>query len=96
MGKGDLKVGKRIDIGGVSAPVIHAMVGSISLVWPWEVMLFRIWPRLFIISKNHYSTKPMAILSFSTPLLVVGRSTYGYQFALIFTKVRGLFRLEDT
>jgi hypothetical protein len=31
MGKGDLKVGKRIDIGGVSAPVIHAMVGSISL-----------------------------------------------------------------
>ena len=38
----------------------------------------------------------MAILSFSTPLLVVGRSTYGYQFALIFSKVRGLFRLEDT
>ena len=95
MGKGDLKVGKRIDIGGVSAPVIHALA-QFHLMWLWEVMLFRIWPRLFIISKNHYSTKPMAILSFSTPLLVVGRSTYGYQFALIFSKVRGLFRLEDT
>jgi hypothetical protein len=44
-----LKVGKEMDIGGAVAPVILAMVGvDFFRTVPWEVMLFRIRPRLFL------------------------------------------------
>ncbi len=65
-----LKAAKQINIGGVSAPVILAMVGIYLLDVavggdvvqdPAQV--------IFIISKNPYSTKPMVILNFYTPSL---------------------------
>ena len=63
-----LEAAERINIGGVSAPVILTMIGSILLDVavggdvvqdPAQV--------IFIISKNPYNTKPTVILIFSTP-----------------------------
>ena len=74
-----LKVGERIEFGGVSAPIILTMVASISLDVavggdvvqdPAQV--------IFIISKNHHCTKPTVILSFSTPAAFQLRPTVGY------------------
>jgi hypothetical protein len=45
----NLKVGKRMDIGGVSALVILAMVGlNFVRTAPWEVMFCIIWPMLVL------------------------------------------------
>ncbi len=44
-----LKDGERFDIGGVSAPVILAMVGlNFVRMALWEVLCFMIWPMLFL------------------------------------------------
>ena len=65
-----LKVGERIDIGGVLALVILAMVG-INFAWYGRGR----WccsgsgPCCFLISKNPHSTRPMVHLIFSTVLL---------------------------
>jgi len=43
-----LKVGEEMDIGGVVAPVIHAMVYlNFVRTASWEVLCFIIWPMLF-------------------------------------------------
>ncbi len=48
-GHESIKVGKNLDIGGVSAPVILAMVDlNFVRTAPWESMFCITWPMLFL------------------------------------------------
>jgi len=65
-----LEAAERINIDGVSAPVILAMVGIFSLdVAVGGAVVQDPAQVIFIISKNPYSTKPAVILNFSAPSL---------------------------